>query len=1182
MLFYRLNQALSFVVSVTAVSTLIIASHDSLARFRLALLIYSSILILMVSYFAQKNLVGQARYDRFGFLLLITSIGIYVTFFTTNLLLIGLGWSASGVGAILLVNHANNQSSRRACRVIARWFLVSDSAFWLAIALTYFQDINIFAAFSTHQNDGSNLGNVIALLLVISGTIRSGLFPAIRWLILTIEAPTPLSAFLHAGIVNGFGFLLVSFPIIQLMRHLVVAIGIITITFALAMMRHRHDEKGKLANGTSMQMAFMAIEGVLGIPGIVLLHIVGHGSYKSWSFLRAGGAPLRIKNAIPTPLIKKPNYTTSISLISLYLVSLILSFLLLGNDFFLNLAVGSVALASSLLFAYTLHKKLLIQSALMSFVLFFLYIGEIKFASHLFPRLWDVGITTGITTGLILLIVTAGLRTVPRLWTLRLATRLNQYSLPISALRRLKTYKAGSNLPIVESGSLLRAIESAVAPLSGGMALSQIVAQDSLAGLHTLDFPEAAKEAQKYAISIYASADQYLKWLDQGVINQKALAQSVGMHSANVSINNLISETRAHQRNVSRGSISKSRTVTKDHHEITSTLSWWCAQAWFDGATPGTDGAYELWRSSLNGKARNRVAENPSDALAQLLPELVRMRFPNSEIDNSMIILEIQGLISMDISWFLYVKGLGQDALVSLLALRAALVISKGRNLILTSQAQVPYAAIWQSALEQSYSESLKTMIIDSYVNDENRDSKEIALVTCIDVRSDVLREAAEKNSKVRTMGMAGFFAIDLCVTKFRNKRQKSENFAPIILVPSIAISDGRAQRLPWLLPSLFKHAASGSGALAVAEGFGLLHGVASILNTFFVRTSYRFNKRFDSPRWLGTTGSDISGLSESQKIEYASSILSVISLARVKELVFVGHGSDASNTPFRSMYECGACGGNNGLLNARFAAILMNDTTIQTLIREKYGYERVTFFSAQHNTTLSTLEFDPMFNDTFKRDASSTLKSLAEQLTCLPKRRFPTSDSFKDAPTSKSKLSHLASAWWEVLPEWGLSGNAACVIGPRSLTQNVNLRSRVFLHDYSWESDEDGQTLITILSGPGVVMQMINAAYNITITNPRNFSSDDKTRHNVLGEAGVLLGSEGALYRGMPWQSIAPDASQGEKNGTGHVPIRLQIFIAAPWEKINQAVEHSALAPAVAGGWITIHSLADVVAMAV
>lgn len=106
--------------------------------------------------------------------------------------------------------------------------------------------------------------------------------------------------------------------------------------------------------------------------------------------------------------------------------------------------------------------------------------------------------------------------------------------------------------------------------------------------------------------------------------------------------------------------------------------------------------------------------------------------------------------------------------------------------------------------------------------------------------------------------------------------------------------------------------------------------------------------------------------------------------------------------------------------------------------------------------------------------------------------------------------------------------------------------------------------------------MQMINAAYNITITNPHNFSSGDKTRHNVLGEAGVLLGAEGSLYRGMPWQSIAPDPTQGQGSGTGHIPIRLQIFVAAPLERIREAVAKSALAPAVDGGWITLHSLSD------
>ena len=104
--------------------------------------------------------------------------------------------------------------------------------------------------------------------------------------------------------------------------------------------------------------------------------------------------------------------------------------------------------------------------------------------------------------------------------------------------------------------------------------------------------------------------------------------------------------------------------------------------------------------------------------------------------------------------------------------------------------------------------------------------------------------------------------------------------------------------------------------------------------------------------------------------------------------------------------------------------------------------------------------------------------------------------------------------------------------------------------------------------------MQMINAAYNVAITNPENFSSDDKTRHNVLGEAGVLLGADGPLYRGLPWQSISPQAAQPPGKENGHVPLRLQIFVDASIEKINEALDQSALAPLATGGWVTLHSL--------
>jgi uncharacterized protein YbcC (UPF0753/DUF2309 family) len=349
------------------------------------------------------------------------------------------------------------------------------------------------------------------------------------------------------------------------------------------------------------------------------------------------------------------------------------------------------------------------------------------------------------------------------------------------------------------------------------------------------------------------------------------------------------------------------------------------------------------------------------------------------------------------------------------------------------------------------------------------------------------------------------------------------------------------------------------------------LNGVLSATNTFAPKFSRKLNRLFEPDRWLDGTGSDISILTNAQKLEYASNILAIVfplDSEITEEVVFVGHGAEASNTPFRSMYECGACGGNNGSLNARFATSLMNDSLVQSTLFSKYLGRTIRFYAAEHNTTAATFTIDPLQMKEVATQSSAILQNLVNNISTLPRREFPTSSNLVSADVS------TASAWWQVFPEWGLSANAACIIGPRELTRNINLRSRVFLHDYCWENDPGGEILKTIFSGPGIVMQMINSAYNAAITSPKNFSSGDKTRHNVLGEAGVLLGAEGPLLRGMPWQAISPypDLSKGESRG--HIPIRLQIFVAAPDSIISRALYGTALAPLVLGGWVSLHSL--------
>jgi formate hydrogenlyase subunit 3/multisubunit Na+/H+ antiporter MnhD subunit len=1169
MFIFRLNKALSASVGIAALWLLFTAEGGSALHLRLGLLLYTALLILIITGFAQKNLLGQERYQRFGALLLFTSMSIFLTFASGNLLLLGLGWSLSGIGAILLVNHANNQKSRRAARDIAIWFSISDGSFWLALLIAHTHHLNLFTAGRVTPLHGSLIIDLIAFLLLISGVIRSGLFPAMRWLILTIEAPSPLSALLHAGIVNGFGFILIAFPIMHAMSALITSIALLTIVMALAIMRHRHDEKGKLANGTSMQMAFMALEGVLGIPGIVLLHIVGHGSYKSWNFLRAGGAPLRRKSAVPLSRLDKPPLAISILLVAAFFATVWISYSWLGNELLLNLSVASIALASSLLFAHKLPPRLLVVSVLLSFSLFGAYLVELDFVTSLFPKLWEPNVGIILSSALFILLATALLRVIPRSATLQIASRAHRYLSPRNRVKKLYWQLRNHPAASIEGGKLLDLVEITASPFEKGMALTHIVAQNSLVGLSNLDYLTASEVAQNYGITLYSPAAQYLAWLESGAIDRKTLERSLLSTDPSLTIDSLIEQARVCASEESGRAENFGRL-----DPLGVAANWWSAQAWYDGRADVNSGGYEIWRASLPKKYRQEFPISSEQALAKFLPAMISEPSSREAITDSQIPFALQRLISIDISWFLFVRGLGSDAVLSLLALRAALSLITGEPLQAVEKPRTSDAHIWQSALEQTFAESLLAQICNAPSESDGEVVPEVALVTCIDVRSDILRERAELVQGVRTVGMAGFFGVDIAVTGFRTSENASENFAPVIVKPSITIKDLRNPTLLWEIPTLWKYATSGSGALAVAEGFGFINGIQSALNTFAPQVSHRFNRHFVSPRWLGSTGLDLSQLSTEQKIEYASGILATLSLENLSEVLFIGHGADAPNTPFRSMFECGACGGNNGVLNARFAATLMNDPVVQELIRSQYGERSPRFFAAEHNTTLGTVQLDPETSGDFRESSSAVAKKLLESIALLPKRAFPNSEGFIEEVGEAVVSAKDSTAWWQVFPEWGLSGNAACVIGPRSLTKSLNLCSRVFLHDYAWEQDADGQVLASIFSGPGVVMQMINAAYNIAVTNPQNFSSDDKTRHNVLGEAGVLLGADGPLYRGLPWQSIAAEPQEISGVENTHLPLRLQILVAAPREKIELALKKSTLAPLAAGGWVSVHSI--------
>ncbi|HVY25317.1 MAG TPA: proton-conducting transporter membrane subunit [Polyangiaceae bacterium] len=133
-----------------------------------------------------------------------------------------------------------------------------------------------------------------SLLLVGCAVLKSAQFPFHTWLPDTMETPTPVSALMHAGIVNAGGFLMIRLcPVIgscPAALNALVLTGTITAVFGAVVMLTQPSVKRSLAYSTIAQMGFMLLECGLGLFGLALIHILAHSVYKAHAFLRAGSA----------------------------------------------------------------------------------------------------------------------------------------------------------------------------------------------------------------------------------------------------------------------------------------------------------------------------------------------------------------------------------------------------------------------------------------------------------------------------------------------------------------------------------------------------------------------------------------------------------------------------------------------------------------------------------------------------------------------------------------------------------------------------------------------------------------------------------------------------------------------------------------------------------------------------
>jgi NAD(P)H-quinone oxidoreductase subunit 5 len=285
----------------------------------LSVLIFSMVALLAVVIlrFSRTYLDGDARQGTFLGRMALTIASVEVLVVSGNLGLFVAAWIATSLSLhTLLVFYRERPAAVAAAKkkfIAAR---IGDACIIGAAAILYgqFGTGDLGAIFSQAVAAQPSLQLEIATALIaVAALFKSAQFPTHGWLVEVMETPTPVSALLHAGILNAGPFLVMRFANVMELgtasgAFLVIGGGF-TALFASVVLLTQPSIKVALGYSSAAHMGFMLLICGLGVYPAAVLHLVAHSFYKAHAFLSSGSvvevgraAPVKVPERLRSPI----------------------------------------------------------------------------------------------------------------------------------------------------------------------------------------------------------------------------------------------------------------------------------------------------------------------------------------------------------------------------------------------------------------------------------------------------------------------------------------------------------------------------------------------------------------------------------------------------------------------------------------------------------------------------------------------------------------------------------------------------------------------------------------------------------------------------------------------------------------------------------------------------------------